>query len=301
MRTRVVIVYAGVAALWGSTWLAIRIGLRDLPPLSFAGLRMTIAAALLAPFALRGGRWRELGGRARRRVAAVGLFQIALPYGLMFVAQQWVPSGLAAVLFASFPVWIALLARLLLPGELLTPPRIASALLGVAGVLVLQLPSLGQLEGSRPLLLGSGLIVLASVVVALANVLVRRHLLHVSPLVMTAGQTATGAVVLLLAAALLERGRPLAFTPPALAALGFLSVFGTAVTYVGLYWLIPRVPIAAIGALPLLDTAVAVTLGVLVLGEPVGWTLAAGGGMVLAAAALAARPSGAGPPAPAPG
>ncbi len=292
MRTRVALVYAAIAALWGSTWLFIRIGLDDLPPLLFAGVRMGVAAALLAPFALRGGAWRELAGPARGRVVLVGLFQIALPYGLMFVAQQWVPSGLAAVLFATFPVWIALLARLLLPGERLTPARLASAALGVAGVLVLEAPHLAHLETSGRLALGSALIVLASIVVALANVLVRRDLLHVSPLAMTTGQAAAGAVVLLAAALLLERGRPVAFTPSALAALGYLAVGGTALTYLGLYWLIPRVPVSAIGALPLLDTTVAVTLGALVLHEPVGWNLALGGGMVLAAAGLAARPSG---------
>ncbi|ABC79993.1 protein of unknown function DUF6, transmembrane [Anaeromyxobacter dehalogenans 2CP-C] len=286
VRTRIVATYLAVAALWGSTWMAIRIGLEDLPPLRFAGVRMAIAALVLAPFALRGGAWREVVGPARAQLALVAVLQIALPYGLMFVAQQWVPSGLAAVLFASFPVWIALLARALVPGETLTPARVASALLGIAGVAVLQLPHLGDLEGSGRLLLGGALVVLSSMIVALANVLVRRHLAAVSPLAMTAGQTAVGAVLLLAAAALLEQGRPAAFTASAVAALAWLAVFGTALTYVGLYWLVPRVPMAAIGALPLLDTSVAVTLGALVLHEPVGWNLALGGGMVLAAAAL---------------
>jgi drug/metabolite transporter (DMT)-like permease len=120
-------------------------------------------------------------------------------------------------------------------------------------------------------------------------VLVRRHLVAISPLAMTAGQTFVGALVLLAAALLLEQGRSASFTPAALGALGYLAVFGTALTYIGLYWLVPRVPIAAIGALPLLDTTVAVTLGAVLLGESIGWHLAIGGGMVLAAAALATR------------
>jgi drug/metabolite transporter (DMT)-like permease len=289
VRARIVLVYVAIAFLWGSTWSVIRIGLEHLPPLRFAGVRMALAAALLAPFALRGGAWRVLLGEAGPRIALVGLFQIALPYGLMFVAQQWVPSGLAALLFATFPVWIALLARLVLPGERLTPAKLASAAIGVAGIAVLQAPHLGSLDGSGRLALGSALIVCASIIVALANVLVRRHLVAISPLAMTAGQTFVGALVLLAAALLLEQGRSASFTPAALGALGYLAVFGTALTYIGLYWLVPRVPIAAIGALPLLDTTVAVTLGAVLLGESIGWHLAIGGGMVLAAAALATR------------
>lgn len=289
MSARIVLVYVAIAFLWGSTWSVVRLGLEHLPPLLFAGVRMVLAAALLAPFAIRGGAWRVLAGEAGPGIALVGIFQIAVPYGLMFAAQQWVPSGLAAILFATFPVWIALVARLLLPGERLTPVKIASALLGISGIVVLQARQLGGVEGSGLLALGSLLIVLASIVVAIANVLVRRHLLAVSALAMTAGQTALGGAALLLASLLLERSRDASFAPEALAALAYLAVFGTALTYIGLYWLVPRVPIAAIGALPLVDTTVAVTLGVVLLGEPFGWHIAAGGGMVLFAAALAGR------------
>lgn len=289
MPPRVLLVYVAVSAVWGSTWSVIRVGLEDLPPLLFAGLRMALAAVLLFPLAWARGAFRGLPARAGPRIAWVGLLQIGLPYGLMFVAQQWVPSALAAILFATFPVWIVLLARALLPGERLGPAQLASAAVGVAGVAVLEAPHLASVETSPLLALGSALVVLASIVVALANVLVRRHLLAVSPLAMTTGQAAIGGAALLAAAAVAERGAPVAFTPSALAALGYLAVFATALTYVGLYWLVPRVSIAAIGAIPLLDTTVAVALGALLLGEELTWHLAAGGALVLAGAALASR------------
>jgi drug/metabolite transporter (DMT)-like permease len=286
-RPLVLLVYVAIAVLWGSTWLVIRLGLRDLPPFLFAGLRMTAAALLLAPLALRGGALPGLLA-ARRQVASIGLLQVAVPYGLMFVAQQWVPSGLSAVLFATFPIWITLVARWMIPGERLTPARIASALVGVAGVAVLEAPHLGGLSGSRALTAGSALIVLASIVVAFANVLARRQLARTSPLALTAGQSAVGGVLLLAASLLTEQGRSASFTPGAVAAVLYLAIFGSGLTYIGLYWLLPRIPLAALGVLPLLDTTVAVFLGAAVLAEPLGWTMAAGGSMVLAAGALAA-------------
>jgi drug/metabolite transporter (DMT)-like permease len=292
VRGRVLLVYVLVSAVWGSTWAVNRLALFDVPPLRFVAVRMALAALLLAPAALRGGAWRVLARDAPVLVGLVGLFQVALPYGLMFVAQQWVPSSLAAVLFATFPIWIALLAWVLVPGERLTPRKLFSAVLGIAGVAVLQAPHLDGLEGHRLLVVGSALMIAASIVAALANVLVRRHLPSVSPLAMTAGQSAVGALALGAASLLLEAGLPGTFTPRAMVALLYLAAFGTGLTYVGLYWLIPRVPLAAIGAIPLLDTTVAVFLGAALLGEPLGWHLAAGGAMVLAAAALAGSDRG---------
>ena len=128
----------------------------------------------------------------------------------------WIPSALAAILFATFPVWLALVARLLLRDQPLTARKLAAALLGISGVALLQLPAL--------------------------------------------------------------RGATL---------IAYLAVLGTAVTYLLLFWLIPRVPISAIGAIPLLDTTVAVILGALVLREEVGWPLLGGGALVLSGAALA--------------
>jgi drug/metabolite transporter (DMT)-like permease len=287
-RPLVLAVYLSIAVLWGSTWMVIRVGLRDLPPFFFAGIRMALAALLLAPLALRGGGLDALR-RSWREVAVIGLFQTALPYGLMFVGQQWVPSGLSAILFATFPIWIALLARFLVPGERLTPLRIASVLLGVGGVLVLEAPRLGDLSASRLLALGSAIMVVASIVVAFANVLARRHMLVISPLTLTAGQSAIGAVLLLAASLLVETGRTAVFTPTAVGAVLYLAVFGSGLTYLGLYWLLPRIPIGALAVIPLIDTTVAVFLGAAVLGEPVGWSMAAGGTMVLAAAVLASR------------
>jgi len=286
VNARLRLAWLACCVLWGSTWLFIKLGLRDLPPLQFAALRMTLAAAVLLPFAARAGLFRA-GRRASFRVAAVGLIQIGLPYALLFAAQQWVASGLSAVLFATFPIWLLLLARALLPGQPLTPAKLFAAALGIAGIAVLQLPSLRAAGAGHRAALGGSLIVAAAMLVALANVLVRRGFEAIPPVVLTFGQVAAGAALLLVLAGTLEAGRSAAWTPRAAAAIVYLAVFGTAVPYLLLFWLLPRIPVAAIGAIPLVDTTIAVCLGSLVLREPIGWHLLAGGCLVLIAAAIA--------------
>jgi drug/metabolite transporter (DMT)-like permease len=292
VRLRLAAAYLTCCLAWGSTWLAVAVGLRDLPPLLFAGTRMALAGALLLPLALRGGGFPR--GRGLVRLLGLGLLQITLPYGLLFVAQQWTPSGLTAVLFASFPLWVALLARAVLR-EPLTPLRALAVVLGVGGVAVLQAPALGAVDASPRLALASGLALLASVTAALANVLQKRLAGTWTPVVLTCVQTLGAGAALLLASALLEAGRPAAFTPRALGAIAYLAAVGTVLSYLCLYWLLPRVPLAVVGTIPLVDTTLAVVLGAAVLGEPVGWNLLAGGALVLAAAALASRPAGAQP------
>jgi len=286
VNARVRLAWIACCVLWGSTWLFIKLGLRDLPPLRFAAVRMTLAAAVLLPFALRAGLLR-VGRAAFLRVAAVGLIQIGLPYALLFAAQQWVASGLSAVLFATFPVWLLLLARALLPAQPLSPAKLLAASLGIAGVAVLQLPALRAAGAGNRAAVGGSLIVAAAILVALANVLVRRGFEAIPPVVLTFGQVFAGAALLIALAATLEGGRTATWTPRASLAVGYLAVFGTAVPYLLLFWLLPRIPVAAIGAIPLVDTMLAVSLGSVVLGEPLGWHLLGGGALVLTAAAIA--------------
>jgi len=287
LRGRRLAVYIGLCAVWGSTWLVIKIGLRDLPPLTFAGIRMGVACLLLVPFALA-ARW-NLSRREVLFVAVAGFLQIGLSYAFLFIATQWIASGLAAILFASFPIWVALFAHFLLPNEPLTGKAVAAAALGLAGVGVIEAPALGRLVSSPggPLAAGGALVLASALVSAYANVLNKKSLSGVPPVLNVWGQTLMGSIVLLLASAILERGAPVVWTTSAVLSLAYLAIFGTALTFAGLFWLIPKVPVAVIGTIPLVDTLVAVVLGSLVLREKLSPRILVGGAMILAGVVFA--------------
>src|SRR5438552_1719263 len=289
LRGRRLAVYIGLCAVWGSTWLVIKIGLRDLPPLTFAGIRMGLACLLLVPFALT-AQW-SLSRREAFFVAIAGLLQIGLSYALLFIATQWIASGLAAILFASFPIWVALFAHYLLPDEPLTVRAITAAVLGLAGVVVIEAPALSGLFSSAGghVAAGGCLVLVSAVVSAYANVLNKKALSGVSPVLNVCGQTLVGCGFLLLGARILENGATMRWTSSALAALAYLAIFGTALTFAGLFWLIPKVPVAVIGTIPLVDTLVAVFLGNLVLKETLSLRILAGGALILAGVVLAVR------------
>ena len=291
LRGRVLALYVGLCAVWGSTWLAIKVGLQDLPPLWFAGIRMGLAWALLTPFALAATAGRP--ARAQRKWMALGGFlQIGLQYACIFSAEQWIDSGLAALLFATFPIFVGVFAHVLLPGEPLTRRTLASAALGLSGVAVIEAPSGKTMFSTetRLLLLGSALMLLASAVAALANVLNKKYLSDVSPLRNVWSQTLVGSSLLLAFAAAVERGAVFHWTPRALGALFYLAIFGTALPFVGLFWLLPRVPVAVIGMIPVIDTVIAVVLGSIVLSEAVSGRVLVGGVLILAGVLLVASP-----------
>ena len=291
LKGRPLALYIFCCAVWGSTWLVIKVGLRDLPPLLYAGLRMALTCVLIAPFA-----WSALRRRTRptRRetslVAVSGFLQIGVSYAFLFVATQWIESGLGAILFSSFPIWVGLFAHFLLPDEPLTGRTIAAAALGLGGVAVIEAPAIAHLSSSRGLVAGGALMCGAAIVSAYSNVLNKRSFAGISPVFNVWGQTLVGSIALLAAAALLERGAPVRWSAGAFAALAYLAIFGTALTFAALFWLIPRVPVAVIGTIPLVDTFIAVLLGSLVLGERLSPRIFAGGFLILAGVVLAASP-----------
>src|SRR5215510_16008640 len=119
------IVWLILCGIWGSTWLFIKLGLADLPPLTFSGIRFLLALLILGAITLaRGVRW------PRRRndwilIAIVGILQFSLNYGLVFWGEQHIPSGLAAVLQSTFPAFGLVIAHFYLPYERLTIVRVA--------------------------------------------------------------------------------------------------------------------------------------------------------------------------------
>jgi len=298
LRGRNLAMYVALCAVWGSTWLVIKVGLRDLAPLWFAGIRMALACALIAPFALW-GRARRVrgpgsgGGRAMTlRILFAGTLQIGVNYACIFLAEERIESGLAAVLFATFPLFVGLLAHAMLPEEPLTRRTAGSAALGLLGVAVIEAPALATAfsHRARPLLEGGAFVLTSAVVAAYSNVYNKKHFPYVPPVWNVWLQTLSGSLLLLLLAVLFERGAPMSWTPRAVGALLYLSILGTALPFAGLFWLIARVPVSIIGTIPVVDTVIAVTLGSLILGETFSARVLVGAGLILVAVLLAGAP-----------
>lgn len=288
MRGRTAALYILCCAVWGSTWLVIKVGLEDLPAFLFGAVRMTIASAVLAPLAFRTG-FPRLEPRIWWWIGCVGFLQLGLSYAGVFTAERFISSGLTATLFCSYPIWTTALAHLMLPGERAGLLHAGSALLGILGIVLLEAPLLGPVNLSPQLAAGMLLPLGSSVCSAVGGVLFKRHLGKVPLTVNLWAQTLIGAGVLWLLHFALGQGEAARWTPRAIAALLYLAIPGTVVTFLALFWLIPRVPMALIGAIPLIDTLLALVLGAAVLGEPIGWRLVIGGALVLGGAALASR------------
>src|SRR4029079_11599066 len=174
MKSR--LVWLLLCLIWGSTWLFIKLGLSDLPPFTFAGIRFVIASAIL--FAIVALRRLPLPSTRVDWVllATTGVLSFSLNYGLLFWGEQYISSGLAALLQATIPAFGLVIAHFHLPAERMTPLKLFGVVLGVAGVAVI---FSNQLTFAGPkALAGSVALVISSIVVAYSNVLIKAHGKH---------------------------------------------------------------------------------------------------------------------------
>ena len=225
--------------VWSSTWLVIKVGLRDLPPISYAAIRFVIAVIVL--LAVSAGRVRLLPQRASDYVllAFTGVLMFAVNYGLLFWGELYVSSGLAAVLQATIPIFGMVFAHLMLPAEPLRVQKVAGSLLALGGVTIICARLLGF---NGPMAFWGGLgIVFGGALAAFSNVLLKARVLRVAPGMIAAWQMIFGAAPLLVTGFVVE-GNPLRFHWSALSifCLLYLAVIGSALTFLLLYWLLPR-------------------------------------------------------------
>jgi drug/metabolite transporter (DMT)-like permease len=283
MRARVVFLL--LCCIWGSTWLFIKLGLRDLPPMNFAAVRFVLASAVL--FGVVFARRIRLPRAARdwALIAATGVLAFTLNYGLLFWGEQHVSSGLAALLQATIPVFGMLIAHAYLPGERLTTIKMAGALLGVAGVGLIF--SNQMRAGGAMAAWGSAAIVAGAVCVAYANVLVKARGGKFDPAVLAAGQMLCGLVPLLVFGLAFE-GNPFKFRWTALAvgSLLYLTLVGSVAAFLLYYWLVRKIDVTKTMLIPLVTPLAAVVLGMLVLGESLSWRTLAGGALIMSGIGL---------------
>ncbi len=291
-KRSVALIWAALTFIWGSTWLAIKVGLEDLPPFTFAGTRFLIAVVPLFLFVGAKG-WRF--PKARRDwllLAVTGLLTFTAGYGLVFWGEQYVTSGLTAVIYTTYPLFGMLFAHAFLATEPLRFRKVAGVLLSIAGVAIIFGDQL-RLEGGTGMA-GSGAILLSAVLGALSAVLLKRFGNHIDAAVVSLVQMAVGGAPLV-ALGLIVEGNPFhaAWTLKAILCLLYLALAGTSLAFVLWYQLIQAIPVTRAQIMPVLNTIVAVLMGWLILGEHYGARGILGTATVLAGSVLALwRPAG---------
>jgi drug/metabolite transporter (DMT)-like permease len=274
--------------IWGTTWAAIRVGLQGVAPFTGVAVRFAIAGALLLGLA------RGLGvplGRARHEKAlwlANGLLSFCLSYAIVYWSEQYIPSGLAAVLWATYPLLVAALAHLLLAGERLTAVAVAGLALGFLGVAVIFSDDLSLLGG--PAVRHASLVMLASPFVsALATVVIKRWGSGVHPLSLSAVPMLIASLVMGSVAFLFERHRSLVLDARSVGALLYLAILGSAVTFTVYYWLLARMAVTRLALTSYLIPIVAVAVGAAVFDEPLRPRVLAGAALILAGVVTVGR------------
>ncbi len=266
-----------VYVVWGSTYFAIAVMIETLPPLLAAGTRFLVAGVLMLSAVMAHARWRESRGGAPapkatrlhwRSAFIIGTLLLLGGNGGVVLAERLIPSGVAAVLVATVPIWLATFDAIL---ERRAPSVvvIAGLVAGMVGVIILLAPVEGLAEINPA---GVVLVVLGAMCWAIGSLYARRAPLPSSGLLTTGMEMVGGGIALVLAGALIgEVGRTNvdAFSLRSMLAFGYLIVFGSILAFTAYTWLLANVSVSTVGTYAYVNPVVAVALGAVLLSEPI--------------------------------
>lgn len=264
-RTLALVALAAVCLFWGTTYLAIRLAVNDLPPALFCAVRFAIAgAAMLALSLARGERlprdrdWFDL--------AVVAVLLLAVGNGTLAWALRWVPTGVASLIIVTTPLWMASFAWL--GGEDVRGRTLGGLLLGFAGLAFVLWP---KIEGAQPgshFLEGAGAILASSAVWALGSVYSKKRAPRTAPLMSAAVQMLMGSVLFSIVGLLLGESARWHATPTSWLAVAYLVLFGSIVGYGSYIYALAKLPTAQVAVYAYVNPLVAILLGISFLGEP---------------------------------
>lgn len=265
---RVALAYLSVFIIWGSTYLAIRVGVQDLPPALFAGLRFVCAGALMLAYGkLRG--FPMPNRRGIRDLSITGVFLLIGGNLLVVWSEKTIPSGLAALIIAIVPLFMSTIDSFMPKGQTLSPIGWFGILVGIAGTFILVSPSLGLVEGEHLDPLGIGGLLLACLFWSIGSVYSRHHHVEGNIFVNSGVQNVVPGIVLVLLGALTGEFSELVLTRNGTFALLYLIVFGSILGYTSYVYLLRHQPPAKASTYAYVNPIVAIFLGWLILDEPI--------------------------------
>ena len=271
--------------IWGSTWIFIKIGLRDLPPITYAGARFTLAATILWGLIFAQRRRLPRGFSDWWLMAWTGWLAFSINYALIFWGEQYITSGLAAVLQAMIPAFGMLFAHFHLPNEKLTLRKVFGVVLGTAGTGLIFFDQM-KIEGTMALW-GCAAMLVSALTVGYYNVVIKARAGHLDPGVLAAGQMSFG-LFPLVSFGLAFEGNPfeLQWTTTAVGSTLYLAVVGSAVAFLLYYWLVRKIDVTITLLISLVTPVIALLIGMFTLSEKVTWRVAVGSAAIISGIGL---------------
>lgn len=293
-RFRVVLAFALVYFFWGSTYVGIRIAVEHIPPALLSGTRFVAAGLFMLLYCVFSGRRIRLTAKDALLLLIIGMLLLTGGNMLLAYSEQYIPSGLSALIVAVVPLWVALIEGFILKGERLRGWGWLGLVLGLSGLVVLLWPQLGpmirqglpQTSLSKMFLVGSGALMLGSLCWSVGSIISRRSQLTVDPFAATAWEMTLGGAVNMIIALALQDHHKVLWTARGIGATVYLTIFGSLVGFTAYIWLLEHVPTPKVATYAYVNPMVAVLLGWLVLHEEVNRYIAMGAVVIVSAVVL---------------
>ena len=278
-RTRVWIGFVIVSWVWGSTWLAIKIGLHSVPPMIGAGIRFLIASSILFIIVKMRKIKIPLSPDLRRLYIYLIFFSYAIPFGVVYWCQQFIPTGLSSILFGAYPLWVALLSHFLLSNERLDSFKISGIILGFIGVFIIFSRDIHWTDSSG--FIGMVGILSTTLMQAFALVMIKKYGQPVSPFALNLVGMSVAGVLLFAGGILFESISTVIWDAAAIGSILYLAIVGSVIAFVTYHWLLKRVEAVYLSLVSFINPIIAVILGAIVLNETLAASVFAGAALVL--------------------
>lgn len=276
---KIILVYAMLCFIWGSTWLAIRFGLESLTPIFSAGLRFSLASIFILILMRIKGITLQLDKIAVRLYLLMGFMSFVIPFGLVYWAEQFVPSGMASVLFGVFPFFVAIFSYLFIPSEKINSFMITGMIIGFGGIVVIFSNSFtGNITSY---LLGMIVIVFSAIIQASIAVTIKKFGKHLNSLSMNFIPMLIAGVSMLVISLFTENVSTNRFETNAILSIIYLAFFGSVLTFTSYYWLLKKINIVILSLIAFITPIVALILGYIVYNEELSTHHFIGSAMVL--------------------
>lgn len=279
-RFRVWTGFVIIATVWGSTWLAIKIGLDSVPPFFGAAVRFAIASMVLFLIVRIRNVSVPLNPEAKKLYAVLAVLSYMLPFALVYWAEQFIPSALGSILFAAFPFWVAIFSQMVLQSERLNAFKVAGILLGFFGIVIIFSGNINLPHANA--ILGMVAMILCTIMQALSTVLVKKYGQPISPFAMNLVGMSLGSIGLFVLSFLSEQFDSIVWDEAAIGSILYLSLAGSVLTFVTYFWLLKRIEAVYLSLSSFINPIVAVILGSIILNETLPPKVFTGASLVLA-------------------